>query len=79
MPTSATKAWLQSMSRLELTPALRRPAHRAQPHADAAAQAQEHSHGWHDSSFDLRQGLDVIETDWDPRTATGFALAPKRR
>jgi hypothetical protein len=36
--------------------------------------AHENHHSWHDSSFDLRQGLDVIETNLDPLETHGALL-----
>lgn len=36
--------------------------------------AHEHHHSWYDSSFDLQQGLDVIETNLDPLETHGALL-----
>ncbi len=39
-----------------------------------ANDAHEHHHSWYDSSFDLRHGLDVIETNEDPLETHGALL-----
>jgi hypothetical protein len=39
-----------------------------------AEDAQAAHHSWYDSSFDLRQGLDVIETNLDPLDTHGALL-----
>ena len=33
--------------------------------------------GWHDSSFELRRGLWVIETDLDPAVTHGIVIRKK--
>jgi hypothetical protein len=46
-------------------------------HAGITGQVDEFVNGWYDSSFDLRRGLWVIETDLDPAITHGI-VARKR-
>lgn len=66
---SSTKDWILAWSLVKPTVATRPDSRFDARHdkgADAVADVVEHTHGWHDSSFDLRQGLDVFELHHEP-------------
>ncbi len=60
----------------KLVPALVAPVHEATSTGSGQADPAEMDDfikGWHDSSFELRRGLWVIETDLDPAVTHGVA------
>jgi hypothetical protein len=49
------------------------------PREDLPEEVDEFVKGWHDSSFELRRGLWVIETDLDPSITHGIDPRAKNR
>ncbi len=60
-----TKEWIYAWSAARPMAEARHEPRAARPPVEGPAEPFEHTHGWHDSSFDLRQGLDVIELHHD--------------